>query len=153
MLGQSRSTGKRSGDVPQAVPGAPAHCQVQELENPRWGLFTAAEWQAVARQFDFSSRELDVVVLLAEGLSRAEIADRLRKSDGSRVSVQTVRVCIDRIFTKTGVGDRFELALRLALAYRQIHDAHRLTMGKGAVRPLGTSRETRGITRRRKPGR
>lgn len=47
-----------------------------------------------------TSREADVLVLIAEGLSNQEIADRLT------VSVETVRTHVKRVYAKSGARDR-----------------------------------------------
>jgi DNA-binding NarL/FixJ family response regulator len=57
-----------------------------------------------------SERELDVLRLLARGLSNAEIAGRLHLSEG------TVRNYVSAIFTRLGVSDRTQAAV-IALRY------------------------------------
>jgi two-component system, NarL family, response regulator LiaR len=57
-----------------------------------------------------SERELDVLRLLAHGLSNAEIAGRLHLSEG------TVRNYVSAIFTRLGVSDRTQAAV-IALRY------------------------------------
>ena len=66
---------------------------------------------ALASQF--SERELDVLRLLAVGMTNTEIAHKLYLSDG------TVRNYVSAIFTKLGVSDRTQaaiIALRAGLA-------------------------------------
>jgi DNA-binding NarL/FixJ family response regulator len=61
----------------------------------------------------FSERELDVLRLLAVGMTNAEIASKLFLSEG------TVRNYVSAIFTKLGVSDRTQaaiIALRAGLA-------------------------------------
>ena len=121
------------------IPGANA--AVLWYENPGEDFFTAEEWQFIGNALDFSARELEVAVLLVEGLSRQAIAASLHKADGSSVSSQTVRVYIDRIFQKAQVHDRMGLVLRLARVHRQM----RTNVGvvSGEIRVRATAREAR----------
>ena len=52
-------------------------------------------------------RQLEIAELVAEGLSNAAIADRLF------ISVRTVTSHLDHIYTKLGINNRTELAVRL----------------------------------------
>jgi len=58
-----------------------------------------------SRRVTLSSREGELVSLLAQGLKNKEIAAALT------VSENTVKVYLSRLFEKAGVKDRFELAL------------------------------------------
>ena len=58
-----------------------------------------------ARSSDFTEREIDVLRLLAEGLSDREISDRLH------LSVPTVRYHVGNLISKTGCASRTELAV------------------------------------------
>ena len=57
---------------------------------------------------DLTSRELDVLSLLAEGLTNKAIAQRLR------ISEYTVKFHVNTIFRKLGVQNRTEAAVRAA---------------------------------------
>ena len=59
---------------------------------------------------DLTPREAEVLALIADGLSNAEIADRLV------VSAATVKTHVNRIFMKTGARDRAQ-AVRYAFAH------------------------------------
>ena len=58
-----------------------------------------------ARRVSLTNREGQLVSLLSQGLKNKEIAAALMVSEG------TVKVYLSRLFEKTGVKDRFELAL------------------------------------------
>ena len=63
-------------------------------------------------------REAEVLALIAEGLTNAEIADRLV------VSAATVKTHVNRIFAKTGARDRAQ-----AVVYAYAHGLHRPSRG------------------------
>jgi DNA-binding NarL/FixJ family response regulator len=58
-----------------------------------------------SRRVALTGREGQLISLLAQGMKNKEIATALNLSDGS------VKVYLSRLFEKTGVRDRFELAL------------------------------------------
>lgn len=55
--------------------------------------------------FDISGKELEIITLVAEGLSNKEIADRLFLSEG------TIRNYLSSILEKLGLRDRTQLAI------------------------------------------
>lgn len=59
----------------------------------------------LAKSTEFTERELDVLRLLAEGLTDKEIADHLH------LSVTTVRYHVNNLIFKTGASSRTELAV------------------------------------------
>jgi DNA-binding NarL/FixJ family response regulator len=58
-----------------------------------------------ARRFGLTSRQLEIVELVAAGLTNAEIAKKLH------ISEHTVKHHVTQVFNKTGVSARLELAL------------------------------------------
>jgi len=59
----------------------------------------------LAKSTDFTERELDVLRLLAEGLTDREIAEELH------LSVTTIRYHVNNLISKTGQSSRTELAV------------------------------------------
>ena len=59
----------------------------------------------LAKNTDFTDRELDVLRLLAEGLTDKEIAEKLK------LGVTTARFHVKNLIAKTGVSSRTELAV------------------------------------------
>ena len=59
----------------------------------------------IAKNTDFTERELDVLRLLAEGLTDREIAEK------AFLSVSTVRYHVNNLISKTGCSSRTELAV------------------------------------------
>lgn len=88
-------------------------------ENPGEDFLTGAEWVLMAGTARLTTRELVVAALLLKGQTRKSIASRLK------LSPQTVRVHIDRLFEKFKVRDRLGLGLRIA----RIREAIRLADG------------------------
>jgi len=76
--------------------------------DPGEDFLAGVEWVALANALRLTTRETVVAALLLQGRTRKGIAIRLK------VSPETVRVHIDRIFEKFHVQDRLGLALRIA---------------------------------------
>jgi DNA-binding NarL/FixJ family response regulator len=76
--------------------------------NPGEEFLTGMEWVSMANSIGLTTREIVVATLLLQGRTRKGIAGRLK------VSPETVRVHIDRLFEKFNVQDRLGLALRIA---------------------------------------
>jgi DNA-binding NarL/FixJ family response regulator len=71
------------------------------------GFFDAPKPAAPARLFpELTDRETEVLTLIAQGMTNAQIADRLY------VSVKTVRNHVSNVFSKLQVADRAQAALR-----------------------------------------
>jgi len=77
-------------------------------KNPGADFLTGAEWVTMANAVHLTTREIVVATLLLQGRTRKSIGSRLK------VSPETVRVHIDRLFEKLEVRDRLGLALRIA---------------------------------------
>ena len=60
----------------------------------------------IARSTEFTERELDVLRMLADGLTDKEIAERLF------LSITTVRYHVGNLMSKTGLSSRTELAVQ-----------------------------------------
>jgi DNA-binding NarL/FixJ family response regulator len=76
--------------------------------NPGEDFLSATEWVTMATEVRLTAREITVAALLLQGRTRKSIGKRLR------VSPETIRVHIDRLFEKFNVNDRLGLALRIA---------------------------------------
>ena len=76
--------------------------------NPGEDFLTGAEWVTLANDVQLTNREIVVAALLLHGRTRKSIGKHLR------LSPETVRVYIDRLFEKLQVRDRLGLALRIA---------------------------------------
>jgi len=76
--------------------------------NPGEDFLTGAEWVALANAVHLTTREIVVATLVLHGRTRKSIGRRLK------LSPETVRVHIDRLFEKLQVQDRLGLALRIA---------------------------------------
>lgn len=88
--------------------------------NPGTEFFAPEQWVAIGEALDLSARELAVLVLIFEGHTRETIAHRLHKADGSCLSVETVRVFMDRLFEKAKVSDKVSLILRVMRIHRML---------------------------------
>ena len=90
--------------------------------HPGRNLLNRSDWQAVAERFGLSQRELQVAQLLFEGVNRDSIALLLTKPDGTRLSPETIRVYIDRLYRKLAVDHLAGLVLRILLALDRCSD-------------------------------
>jgi len=68
-------------------------------------LRTALQREVAARDTDLTTREMEVVRMVAQGLRNRAIAERLTITEG------TVKVHLHRIYEKLGVDGRLELTL------------------------------------------
>jgi DNA-binding NarL/FixJ family response regulator len=81
--------------------------------NPSEGLLSESDWKLISQIFELSDRESVVAKMLFTGQSRQSIAGNLRKSDGSNLSPETVRVYIDRLFGKLNVRTNAQMVQRV----------------------------------------
>jgi DNA-binding CsgD family transcriptional regulator len=98
--------------------------------NPGEDFLTGAEWVTMANAAKLTTREIVVATLLLKGRTRKSIAHRLK------VSPETVRVHIDRLFEKLRVQDRLGLGLRIA----RIREAFRLGSAANPERGLSPTK-------------
>jgi DNA-binding CsgD family transcriptional regulator len=111
------------GDLVAAVDAA-AHAAIgyrrQELHGSAWGCSTQADalsqqcggastpaLRQASRRLPLTDRELEIVMLIADGLSNRAVAERLT------LSKRTVESHIYRAMAKTGTSTRDELAALL----------------------------------------
>jgi DNA-binding CsgD family transcriptional regulator len=78
--------------------------RLQAMDRPGFGLPTTQELRIT---FGLRGREPQVALLAAEGLSNADIADRLR------LSAHTVRHYLERVLDRLGLHTRKALAVHL----------------------------------------
>lgn len=72
----------------------------------------AEHWKAIVKEMGLSTRQAEIVELVARGASLREISSHLD------ISISTIRTQQERIFDKTGTNTRGELLLRiLALSH------------------------------------
>src|SRR5262249_27334910 len=108
--GESGVNTKRN-HVRRSGPPMPGGLNLDALlapSNPGEDFLTGMEWVAMANAAQLRTREMLVATLLIKGRTRQSIAHRLK------VSRETVRVYIDRLFEKLCVQDRLGLGLRIA---------------------------------------
>jgi len=92
-----------------ASPEAIYHCLERVSQNALWteDLYHSSKSQPQpTRSRPLTPREGEVVALVAKGMKNREIAETLGIATG------TVKIHLMHIFEKTGMRDRFELALR-----------------------------------------
>lgn len=77
------------------------------------GLIDDAAWSRIGARYQLSDRELAVARFLTLDLNRDQIALLLKKSDGSSLSGDTVRVYMDRLFRKLSVSSRVQFVTRM----------------------------------------
>jgi DNA-binding CsgD family transcriptional regulator/tetratricopeptide (TPR) repeat protein len=113
LAAPSRSLGGRTSAAARSA--APAPAAAPRLESGVGADFAASAIQQVQHDFGLSKRELEVLALIAEGLSNPEIGRQLY------ITRKTVAVHVSNILTKLGVSGRVEaaaVAIRLGLTER-----------------------------------
>jgi DNA-binding CsgD family transcriptional regulator len=86
----------------------------KEYRSHADGVGFASALERVVNGYDLSRREAQVALCCAEGLTNAEIGDRLR------ITAQTVKFHMRHLFIKVGVRRRAELISRL-LRHEDVH--------------------------------
>ena len=76
-------------------------------EQPGRFLVSNEQWVKIAKFLSISERERQVCQLLFEGLTREEIAERMK------LKVRTIRHYLERIHAKLSVNHRVALVLRI----------------------------------------
>ena len=97
----------RGFDIPKSSPESVALAIFDAVDNQEEGIFPDPPAPSGQPPGGLTTREAEVLALLASGLSNAEIAQRLYLSHA------TVKTHINRIFAKTGARDRAQ-AVRYA---------------------------------------
>lgn len=105
---------RRNRDMAAAVAYLQLHRPVLQPVQPsakgEWGTGLDARCARLARTYDLTRREEDVLRLLMEGRTFAEAADELV------VSLNTVKSHVRRIYTKMGVGGKADLLEKVSSA-------------------------------------
>lgn len=84
-----------------------------DLDLPPLPL-AANHWRAIVKKMGLSSRQAQIMELMARGASLREISAFLR------ISTSTIRTQQERIFDKTGTNTRSELLLRILALSHQV---------------------------------
>lgn len=114
------STSPWAGDLPRRLVGelASKASEIYALVHQRQTAKAGTVPHDGLAWYDFTQREVDILKLLAQGLSNKEIARALGSSPN------TVRNQIHSVFRKAGVANRTELAVRAARLFEgQMHGA------------------------------
>ncbi len=90
------------------VTAAPASMPKRPLPE----LFTAGEWQALAKRFRLSRRQAQIARWICRGLSNPAIADELD------VSLDTVRMHTRALYKKLDITVRVGVPVRLIVGHR-----------------------------------
>ncbi len=88
--------------------------QATAPEDPLPELFTPGEWKSLAAKLRFSPRQAQVARLICLGLSKEQMAKRLR------ISEPTARLHVKELFRKLHVNDRLGVPVRLVVAGRTL---------------------------------
>lgn len=83
-------------------------------DDPLPELFGADEWRRLAAELRLSLRQAQVARLICLGLSKEQMAKRLR------VSEPTARLHVKKLFRKLRINDRVGVPVRLVVASRTL---------------------------------
>jgi DNA-binding CsgD family transcriptional regulator len=75
-------------------------------------LFSAIEWQRLARVFHLTPSQVRIASLLCAGYSQAAMAER------TQLSINTVRMHLRGLFARLNTHDRVGVLVRLLSAWR-----------------------------------
>ena len=99
----------------------PAGASSDEFED----LFSAIEWQRLARRFDLTPSQVRIASLLCAGYSQAAMAER------AQLSINTVRMHLRGLFTRLNAHDRVGVLVRLLSAWRSMAETGGSTAAYG----------------------
>lgn len=107
-----------------------AESQAAAADDPLPELFAANEWKSLSATLRLSPRQAQVARLICLGLSKDQMAKRLR------ISEPTARLHVKELFRKLRINDRVGVPVRLVVAGRTL-GVRRPACGDGRPYPNG----------------